>query len=118
MAHVADVRRSADFYQQIGFEVGNQLMVDNVLQWTWVRSGYAHLMLARSARAMNPDAQDVLFYLYAPDVVAYRNQLQARGITVGPLCHPDHMPQGEFRITDPDGYCLLVGQWDAESINI
>lgn|SRR6266478_4034118 len=76
MAHVIE------FYRQIGFEVGNTLEVGGRLQWAWVKSGSAHSMLTRSARPMNPDAQDVLFYLYAPDVAAYRNELAARGIKV------------------------------------
>lgn len=110
MAHVADVQRSIDFYRQIGFEVRHRLERSGRLQWAWIDNGEAHLMLARSDRPMNADAQDVLFYLYAADVVAYRNQLAARGISVSPLHHPPHMPAGEFRIDDPDGYCLLVGQ--------
>ena len=24
--------------------------------------------------------------------------------------HPNHMKDGELRVADPDGYCLLVGQ--------
>ena len=70
MAHVKDVARSIEFYRQLGFEVRNRLEVNGHLQWAWIKSGDAHLMLTRSARPMNPDAQDILFYLYAPDVVA------------------------------------------------
>ena len=116
MAHVEDVQRAIEFYRQIGFEVANTLEVSGRVQWAWVKSGSAHVMLVRSARPMDPDAQDVLFYLYAPDVVAYRNELVARGIKVGVLNHPEYMLAGEFRISDPDGYCLLVGQWDEESL--
>ena len=94
MAHVEDVQRSVDFYRRIGFEVGNTLEVNGRLQWAWVKSGNAHLMLTRSARPMNADAQDVLFYLYAPDVVAYRNQLKARGIAVSELSYPEYAVAG------------------------
>ena len=27
-------------------------------------------------------------------------------------CYPQHMKNGELRIADPDGYCLLAGQHD------
>jgi predicted enzyme related to lactoylglutathione lyase len=112
MAHVEDVQRSIEFYRQIGFEVGNTLEVSGRLQWAWVKSGDAHLMLVRSARPMNPDAQDVLFYLYAPDVAAYRKELAARGVKVSALSYPEYAVAGEFGMSDPDGYCLLVGQGD------
>jgi predicted enzyme related to lactoylglutathione lyase len=112
MAHVEDVQRSIEFYRQIGFEVGNMLEVGGRLQWAWVKSGSAHLMLTRSARPMNPDAQGVLFYLYAPDVVEYRNELAARGVKVSELSYPEYAVAGEFGVSDPNGYCLLVGRGD------
>ena len=62
--------------------------------------------------ATNPDAQDVLFYLYAPDVAAYRNELAARGVKVSALSYPEYAVAGELGMSDPDGYCLLVGQGD------
>ena len=116
MAHVADVARAIEFYRQLGFETRSTLTPVDQPVWAWMQNGKAHLMLARSARPMNPGAQDVLFYLYAADVAAYRDELAARGITVGPLTYPAYMPEGEFRIDDPDGYCLLVGQSDEVSL--
>jgi len=47
---------------------------------------------------MNVEAQDVLFYLYSPNVTEYREQLAARRITVSALSHPEYMP--ERRIQD------------------
>jgi predicted lactoylglutathione lyase len=115
MAHVEDVQRSIEFYRQLGFEVGNTLESNGRLQWAWIKSGYAHLMLVRSARAMNPEMQDVLFYLYAADVVAYRDELANRGVNVGDLSYPQYALAGEFKILDPDGYCLLVGQGEEKA---
>jgi predicted lactoylglutathione lyase len=110
MAHVEDVQRSIVFYARLGFETKITLSSQGKLTWAWLRSGKAHLMIVRSARPMNPDAQDVLFYLYAAAVAAYREHLAAQGVRVGPLSHPEYMLEGEFRIDDPDGYCLLIGQ--------
>jgi catechol 2,3-dioxygenase-like lactoylglutathione lyase family enzyme len=112
LAHVADVARSIEFYKLLGFEVKNTVEHDGELRWAWLENGQAHFMIARSARPMNPDAQDVLFYLYAPDVVAFRNQLQSRGVKVGQLSYPFYMPRGEFRVEDPDGYTLFIAQAD------
>jgi hypothetical protein len=116
MAHVESVERAIEFYSHLGFETRNTLRSDGQLVWAWVDNGKAHLMLARSARPMNPSTQDVLFYLYAPDVAAYRAELATRGINVGPLTYPAYMTEGEFRIDDPDGCCLLVGQSDELSL--
>jgi len=112
MAHVADVRRSAEFYQRLGFEVKNTVENEGRLQWAWLQNGGAHLMIAHSARPMNAKAQDVLFYLYATDVVAYRAELEGKGMKVGPLQYPFWSPRGEFRIEDPDGYALIVSHAD------
>ena len=112
MAHVADVARSIDFYKLLGFEVKNTVENDGNLQWAWLQNGQASFMIARSARPMNPGAQDVLFYLYAPDVASYRNDLQGKGVRVGELRYPFYSPRGEFRVDDPDGYALFVSHAD------
>ncbi len=114
IAHVADVQRAIDFYARLGFRVMSTFTPQGKLAWAWLYSGDAHLMVSRSARPMNPDAQDVLFYLYAQDVAAYREQLAAQGVAVGPLTYPEYGRAGEFRVTDADGYCLLIGQADAD----
>ena len=108
LAHVADVKKAVEFYQLLGFEVKKTVEHDSKLQWAWLQNGGADLMLARSARPMNPGAQDVLFYMYAPDVESYRAELDAKGVKVGPIKYPFYSPRGEFRIDDPDGYTLMV----------
>jgi uncharacterized glyoxalase superfamily protein PhnB len=112
MAHVADVQKAIDFYQLLGFEVKNTVQDGGRLQWAWLQNGGADLMITRSAREMNPGAQDVLFYMYAPDVAAYRAELEAKGIRVGPMKYPFYSPRGEFRVDDPDGYALFVSHAD------
>jgi catechol 2,3-dioxygenase-like lactoylglutathione lyase family enzyme len=112
MAHVADVKRAIEFYQLLGFEVKNKVENEGRLQWAWLQNGKADLMLARSGREMNPGAQDILFYMYAPDVAGYRAELEAKGVKVGPMSYPFWSPRGEFRIDDPDGYTLFVAHAD------
>ena len=108
MAHVANVRKAADFYELLGFKVKKTVEHEGQLQWAWLQNGGAGLMLARSGRPMNPGAQDVLFYMYAPDVAAYRTELEAKGVTVGPMRYPVYSPKGEFRVEDADGYTVFV----------
>lgn len=112
MAHVADVRKSAQFYQLLGFVVKNTVEQEGQVQWAWLQNGGADLMLARSGRPMNPGAQDVLFYMYAPDVAAYKAELESKGVKVGPISYPFWSPRGEFRVDDPDGYTLMVSHAD------
>ncbi|HYX70660.1 MAG TPA: VOC family protein [Terriglobales bacterium] len=115
IAHVADVQHAVDFYAKLGFKVMGTLAPQGKLAWAWLYSGSAHLMVSRSSRPMNPDAQDVLFYLYAPDVAKYREQLAEQGVKVSALTYPEYGKAGEFRVTDVDGYCLLIGQADEGS---
>jgi uncharacterized glyoxalase superfamily protein PhnB len=108
LAHVADVRKAVEFYQLLGFEVKKTVENEGQIQWAWLQNGGADLMLARSARPMNPGAQDILFYMYAPDVAAYHSELKGKGIKVGDIRYPFWSPRGEFRIDDADGYALMV----------
>ena len=113
LVHVADVQKAIEFYQLLGFEVKNTVRNEQGrLQWAWVQNGKAYLMFARSGREMNPAAQDVLFYVYAPDVAAYRAALEAKGVKVGSMKYPFCSPRGEFRIDDPDGYTVFVSHAD------
>ena len=112
MAHVADVRKAVEFYQLLGFEVKNTFEQQGQLRWAWLQNGGADLMLARSGRPMNPGAQDILFYMYTPDVAAYRAELEAKGVKVGSMQYPFYSPRGEFRIDDTDGYTVFVSHAD------
>lgn len=117
MIHVADVERSIEFYRLLGFEVGNKVPPAGPAHWAWLyapkvddwRHG-PNLMLTRSECAINADAQQVLFYLYAAHLVSLRNDLLLKGLKAGEISYPEYLPQGEFRMQDPDGYCLMIAQ--------
>lgn len=117
MIHVADVESSAAFYRHLGFEVGNRVPKTGQPQWAWLYApGVAdwkrgpNLMLSRTGRPLRPDAQDALFYLYATDLVSLREKLLRDGLAPGEIAYPDYLPKGEFRLQDPDGYCLMIAQ--------
>ena len=118
-AHVADVQRAVDFYRRLGLEVRNTHDVDGTLVWAFITSpaddpneAGARLMLALADGPVDASQQAVLFYCWSPDIRALRDELQETGITVGEIEYPFYMPAGEFRVIDPDGYVLLVGQLD------
>jgi catechol 2,3-dioxygenase-like lactoylglutathione lyase family enzyme len=113
IARVTDMRRSIEFYRQLGFQVVGRYEPDGQLKWAHVRSGGADLMLSLAAEPVNPAGQGVVFYLYVPRVAAFREQLAARGLNVGALQHFFFAKEGEFRMVDPDGYVLLIAQASA-----
>ncbi|MGH9860951.1 MAG: VOC family protein [Candidatus Acidiferrales bacterium] len=122
MIYVADPERSIAFYRVLGFEVGNRIPSQGPPHWAWLYQPSVanwkqgpNLMITRSECAIKAEAQDVLFYLYATDLVALRNRLMAEGAQVSEISHPEYLPNGEFRTADPDGYCLMVAQSAADT---
>jgi hypothetical protein len=115
-AHVSDVRRSVEFYAQFGLDVRNTHEEGGALVWAFVTSSpnpdeaWARLMLARADGPIDPHVQAILFYCWTPDVKMLHAKLHRAGIDVGEIKNPFYMPAGEFRVADPDGYVLLVGQ--------
>ena len=110
MVHVRSVRRSVEFYRKLGFVEGNTHTPEGGADpvWAWLESGGAHMMLAQAGDPVDPTQQAVLFYVYCPDVGAFRSALIEGGVDPGPIQHPFYAPRGEFRVTDPDGYVLMV----------
>jgi catechol 2,3-dioxygenase-like lactoylglutathione lyase family enzyme len=109
-AHVEDVGRSVEFYRRLGLEVENTHTVEGRLVWAFLVRNDARLMLALADGPVDASNQAVLFYCWTPDVHALHDELAAEGVEVGPVTQPFYMPAGEFRVEDPDGYVLLVGQ--------
>ncbi len=114
MAQVASVPRSIAFYAALGFSVQNSVTPpgDEEPTWAWLQSGKASLMVTKAECPLDPERQGILFYLYAEDVKVMRAHLVAKGLEPGDICYPFYAPQGEFNLTDPDGYCLMVSHDD------
>lgn len=116
MIRVSDIEVSAAFYRLLGFEIGNFVPREGPKSWAWLYSPGAadwksgpNLMLT-CTDLLKPIAQDVLFYLYTADLIALRETLIAQGLKPGEIACPEYLPKGEFRIDDPDGYCLMIAQ--------
>jgi catechol 2,3-dioxygenase-like lactoylglutathione lyase family enzyme len=110
MIHVRSVERSIEFYRKLGFEEKNRHTPEGGAEpvWAWLRSGGAHLMLSRASEPVDPQRQAALFYVYYADVVSFRKELLEAGVDAGAIQHPFYNPRGEFRVTDPDGYVLMI----------
>jgi ketosteroid isomerase-like protein len=109
-AQVADIDRSVAFYRLLGLTVRETYEHDGQLVWASMAHARAALMLAQSEGPIDPRAQGVLFYLYAPDLDGLRDHLVAHGLTAGEIVDGSPGPKREMRVTDPDGYCLMVAQ--------
>ncbi len=105
-AHVADVSASVAFYARLGFTVTNS--IPNI--WAYLKSGKAELMLAKASGTVIADQQAVLFYMYTEAVSQLREELLEQDIKVSAISFPGHMPKGEIRLEDLDGYVILIGQ--------
>jgi Glyoxalase/Bleomycin resistance protein/Dioxygenase superfamily len=110
MAFVKSVPRSIQFYKKLGFVEGNTHTPEGAADpsWVWLKCGAAHLMLSQASDPIDPREQAILFYAYCDDVAAFRTKLLESGVAAGPIKHPFYAPRGEFRVTDPDGYALMV----------
>lgn len=120
MIRVADIIKSAEFYRNLGFEVGNAVPREGPpFEWAWLYQPKAanwktaaNLMLVREEAPETDEvkAKVILFYLYVRDLKVLREELLTRGINAGEISYPWYLPEGEFRLQDPDGYTLMIAQ--------
>jgi len=126
--HVRDVLASQAFYERFGLVLDSRFGEDGAPYWARMKAPNCDLMLASCDAPVDPRTQGALFYLYHPDVAAFRSQLLEAGLADGgaysgateddfprsgkvfAVQNPFYMPEGEIRVHDPDGYVLLVGQ--------
>jgi uncharacterized glyoxalase superfamily protein PhnB len=108
--HVEDVERSIAFYHHLGFIVASVYKYRGQPVWAELRSEGAELMVSTDGDSIDPAGQGVLFYLYSSNLGALREQLVAEGIDVGEIRDGTPGPREEMRLTDRDGYVLMVAQ--------
>jgi catechol 2,3-dioxygenase-like lactoylglutathione lyase family enzyme len=106
MLPVRNLAASIAFYEHLGFNVDQRR---DDWGWAMLAFGDCRLMLDRSIN-QHPDAprQSVL-YLYLDDIVAYHRQVRESGLAVPDLDRTFY-DMHEFRVDDPDGNRLWIGQ--------
>ena len=112
--HVEDVERSIAFYYHLGFTVASVYRYRGRPMWAALRSEGAELMVSTDGDPIDPAGQGVLFYLYSSNLAGLREQILAAGIDVGEIVDGTPGPRQEMRLTDPDGYVLMVAQVEGE----
>lgn len=110
LASVKSVARSIEFYQKLGFVVGNTHTPEGAAEpsWVWLKCGGAQLMLGQASGPIDVHESAIMFYVYCDDVAGFRTRLVESGVEAGPITYPFYAPRGEFRVTDPDGYAVMI----------
>ena len=107
MLPVNSLPLSVKFYcEMLGFEVEKR---NDDWGWAMLRFDDCRLMLDQSIDAHPGNSRDAIVYLYPDDVVEYHKRVRANGLVV-PELDITFYGLREFRITDPDGNRLWIGQ--------
>lgn len=106
MLPVKSMPASVAFYQELGFEIERR---EDGWGWAMLRFNDCRVMLDQSINH-HPDAprQSVL-YLYPENIVEYHQQVRKNGLDV-PDLDVTFYGMTEFRLDDPDGNRLWIGQ--------
>ena len=105
---MADVQRSADFYETLGFAIEERYEQEGWLLWCRLLRDGAELMLTLASEPVHDHAQGVLFYLYVDDLEQMRASMGPDATPVAE--HEAPRPAREMRLQDPDGYVLMVAE--------
>jgi uncharacterized glyoxalase superfamily protein PhnB len=107
MLPVQSMPASVEFYcGLLGFEVESR---NDEWGWAMLRYGECRLMVDQSINAHPGQVRDSVLYLYPDDVVAYHQQVRSHGLAVPELAVTFY-GLTEFRLSDPDGNRLWIGQ--------
>lgn len=111
MLHVADIRRSIDFYRLLGLELMDYDGDPSCPGWARMHSEGGDLMFLLAEEPVDVSGQPFFLCLYTEELPALREHLLANGLKVSEIRRPPHMPSGEVSLSDPDGYHIFVEQW-------
>ena len=107
MLPVKSMPKSVCFYCGfLGFEVEKR---NDDWGWAMLRFDECRLMVDQSINAHPAAFRDPILYLYPADIVEYHRQVRQNGMAV-PELEVTFYGLTEFRISDPDGNRLWIGQ--------
>lgn len=106
MLPVKNMPASIEFYQKLGFSVERR---KDEWGWAMLRLGECRLMVDQSINSHGHAPRSSVLYLYPDDIVAYHQQVRINGLNV-PDLEVTFYGLTEFRINDPDGNRLWIGQ--------
>lgn len=106
MLPVRSASASIEFYRKLGFQVETR---HEGWGWAMLRLGECRLMVDQSIDVHPGAPRDGVLYLYPDDVLAYHEAARRNGLDV-PDLEVTFYGMSEFRIEDPDGNRLWIGQ--------
>ena len=106
MLPVRSMPASVAFYQKLGFDIEQR---NDEWGWAMLRFDECRLMVDQSINAHPGIPRCSVLYLYPDDIAAYHQQARKQGLAV-PELETTFYGMTEFRIDDPDGNRLWIGQ--------
>lgn len=106
MLPVGSLATSIAFYGKLGFVIEQRR---DDWGWAMLRFGDCRIMLDRSINTHPQTPRQAVLYLYVDDIAAYHRDVTANGLTV-PALDVTFYGMQEFRLDDPDGNRLWIGQ--------
>jgi catechol 2,3-dioxygenase-like lactoylglutathione lyase family enzyme len=106
MLPVKNMPASVEFYGKLGFSVERR--VDD-WGWAMLRFDDCRLMLDQSINPHPDKPRSAVVYLYPDNIVEFHHLVRSKGIVIPDLAVTFY-GLTEFRIEDPDGNRLWIGQ--------
>jgi catechol 2,3-dioxygenase-like lactoylglutathione lyase family enzyme len=106
MMPVKSLAASIGFYEKLGFNVEQRR---DDWGWAMLRFDECRIMVDRSINTDPTAPRQSVLYLYPADVVAYHEQVRRNGLAI-PDLNVTFYGMTEFRLDDPDGNRLWIGQ--------
>lgn len=106
MLPVSSLPASVDFYQKLGFCIEQR---NDDWRWAMLCFGECRLMVDESINVHPGMVRASVLYLYPDDIHEFHKRVRKNGLVVPDLAVTFY-GMTEFRIDDPDGNRLWVGQ--------
>lgn len=106
MQPVAKLATSVEFYEKLGFSVETR---NDEWGWAMLRCGDCQLMLDQSINLHAGIPRIAVLYLYPEDLTEFHRSARGNGLRI-PDLESTFYGMTEFRIEDPDGNRLWIGQ--------
>jgi catechol 2,3-dioxygenase-like lactoylglutathione lyase family enzyme len=107
MLPVRSMPASVEFYKKLGFRVEQ---TNDTWNWAMLAFGECRLMVDESINHHPNSPRECVLYLYPENIVEYHRQARENGLDI-PGLDETFYGMTEFRLDDPDGNRLWIGQY-------